>query len=209
MHEMPGGAVHQSQKAQAKSLGLEDRWHEVAGENLCAGSTQLFGDIVKVTPSSKVVGGHGAVHGHEWHGRRWTCSIRTRETQLPRAASSMIDARLSGLPPTGGWPKVLAERIILDSAGVKTLERPAGREGCRRSTFEANAQREFGEAKSTMSRADVDCRLLRHVPAGVPRLREASSRGTTTPASSPRPRFLLRAQEAATRSRSRSSRANR
>ena len=37
-----------------RSLGLEDRWHEVA--QAYADANQMFGDIVKVTPSSKVVG---------------------------------------------------------------------------------------------------------------------------------------------------------
>jgi len=41
-------------KEQARSLGLESRWHEVA--SAYAEANQLFGDIVKVTPSSKVVG---------------------------------------------------------------------------------------------------------------------------------------------------------
>ena len=41
-------------KAQARSLGLEDRWGDVA--QTYADVNQMFGDIVKVTPSSKVVG---------------------------------------------------------------------------------------------------------------------------------------------------------
>src|SRR6185436_12857955 len=53
LHEMPGGQFT-NLKAQAKSLGLEDRWHEVA--ETYATVNELFGDIVKVTPSSKVVG---------------------------------------------------------------------------------------------------------------------------------------------------------
>ena len=35
-------------------MGLEERWHEVA--QMYAEVNQMFGDIVKVTPSSKVVG---------------------------------------------------------------------------------------------------------------------------------------------------------
>ena len=53
LHEMPGGQFT-NLKAQARSLGLEDRWHEVA--QTYADVNQMFGDIVKVTPSSKVVG---------------------------------------------------------------------------------------------------------------------------------------------------------
>ena len=50
---MPGGQFT-NLKAQARSLGLEERWHEVA--QMYADVNQMFGDIVKVTPSSKVVG---------------------------------------------------------------------------------------------------------------------------------------------------------
>ena len=52
-HEMPGGQ-YTNLRQQAKSLGLEGRWHEIA--DAYAEVNQLFGDIVKVTPSSKVVG---------------------------------------------------------------------------------------------------------------------------------------------------------
>ena len=53
LHEMPGGQFT-NLKEQARSLGLEARWHEVA--RAYAEVNMLFGDIVKVTPSSKVVG---------------------------------------------------------------------------------------------------------------------------------------------------------
>jgi pyruvate carboxylase len=53
LHEMPGGQFT-NLKEQARALGLADRWHEVA--RMYAEVNQLFGDIVKVTPSSKVVG---------------------------------------------------------------------------------------------------------------------------------------------------------
>src|SRR5690606_9847801 len=53
LHEMPGGQFT-NLKAQARSLGLEERWPEVA--QAYADANQMFGDIVKVTPSSKVVG---------------------------------------------------------------------------------------------------------------------------------------------------------
>ncbi len=44
---MPGGQFT-NLKAQARSLGLEDRWHEVA--QAYADANAMFGDIVKVTP---------------------------------------------------------------------------------------------------------------------------------------------------------------
>jgi len=53
LHEMPGGQFT-NLKAQARSLGLEERWNEIA--KAYAEVNLMFGDIVKVTPSSKVVG---------------------------------------------------------------------------------------------------------------------------------------------------------
>ena len=53
IHEMPGGQ-YTNLKEQAESMGLGARWHEIA--RMYADVNLAFGDIVKVTPSSKVVG---------------------------------------------------------------------------------------------------------------------------------------------------------
>ena len=53
LHEMPGGQ-YTNLKEQAESMGLGARWHEIA--RTYAEVNLAFGDIVKVTPSSKVVG---------------------------------------------------------------------------------------------------------------------------------------------------------
>lgn len=52
-HEMPGGQYSNLQQ-QAKAVGLGNRWGEV--KTMYRRVNDLFGDIVKVTPSSKVVG---------------------------------------------------------------------------------------------------------------------------------------------------------
>ncbi len=52
-HEMPGGQYSNLQQ-QAKAMGLEDRWDEV--KKMYRTVNDMFGDVVKVTPSSKVVG---------------------------------------------------------------------------------------------------------------------------------------------------------
>ncbi len=52
-HEIPGGQ-YSNLRPQARSLGLEDQF-ELVKHNFKV-ANQLFGDIVKVTPSSKVVG---------------------------------------------------------------------------------------------------------------------------------------------------------
>ncbi|MDE2252314.1 MAG: pyruvate carboxylase, partial [Gammaproteobacteria bacterium] len=54
VHGMPGGQ-YTNLREQARSLGIDDtRWPEVA--RAYAEVNQMFGDIIKVTPSSKVVG---------------------------------------------------------------------------------------------------------------------------------------------------------
>src|SRR5438034_2977465 len=53
IHEMPGGQ-YTNLKEQAEAMGLGTRWHEIA--RTYAEVNLAFGDIVKVTPSSKVVG---------------------------------------------------------------------------------------------------------------------------------------------------------
>ncbi|MCX2836696.1 pyruvate carboxylase [Salinimicrobium sp. MT39] len=52
-HEIPGGQ-YSNLKPQAESLGLADRFHEIT--EMYSKVNDLFGDIIKVTPSSKVVG---------------------------------------------------------------------------------------------------------------------------------------------------------
>ena len=52
-HEMPGGQYSNLQQ-QAKGVGLGERWNEV--KEMYRRVNDMFGDIVKVTPSSKVVG---------------------------------------------------------------------------------------------------------------------------------------------------------
>ena len=53
LHEMPGGQ-YTNLREQAESMGLGARWQEIA--QTYAEVNFAFGDIVKVTPSSKVVG---------------------------------------------------------------------------------------------------------------------------------------------------------
>ncbi|MYL19054.1 pyruvate carboxylase [Halobacillus litoralis] len=52
-HEMPGGQYSNLQQ-QAKAVGLGERWDEV--KTMYRRVNDMFGDIVKVTPSSKIVG---------------------------------------------------------------------------------------------------------------------------------------------------------
>ena len=53
IYEIPGGQ-YTNLRAQAQAIGLGNRWEEV--KKMYADVNQLFGDIIKVTPSSKCVG---------------------------------------------------------------------------------------------------------------------------------------------------------
>lgn len=53
LYEIPGGQ-YTNLRAQAQALGLGDRWEEI--KRMFADVNRLFGDIIKVTPSSKAVG---------------------------------------------------------------------------------------------------------------------------------------------------------
>jgi pyruvate carboxylase len=118
-HEMPGGQ-YTNLRQQAKSMGLESRWNEIA--DAYATVNQLFGDIVKVTPSSKVVGDMAlfmVTNGLS------AMDILTpgKKLSFPKSVVGMMQGEIG--EPEGGWPKVL-QKIILDSAGVKPLKGRAG-----------------------------------------------------------------------------------
>jgi pyruvate carboxylase len=120
-HEMPGGQFT-NLRQQAKSLGLEERWHEVA--DMYAQVNQMFGDIVKVTPSSKVVGDM-ALFMVTNNLTAYDVLQGNRKLNFPKSVVEMMQGLLG--TPQGGWPKVL-QKIILDSAGEKPLK---GRPGAK------------------------------------------------------------------------------
>lgn len=106
LHEMPGGQFT-NLKAQARSLGLEDRWHEVA--QTYADVNQMFGDIVKVTPSSKVVGDMALMMVSQNLTRAQVESPKT-DVAFPDSVIDMMRGNL-GQPP-GGFPAAIQSKIL-------------------------------------------------------------------------------------------------
>ncbi|SFC07162.1 pyruvate carboxylase [Tropicimonas isoalkanivorans] len=106
LHEMPGGQFT-NLKAQARSMGLEERWHEVA--HMYAEVNRMFGDIVKVTPSSKVVGDMALMMVSQGLTRE-EVEDPDREVAFPQSVVDMMYGNL-GQPP-GGWPKALQAKIL-------------------------------------------------------------------------------------------------
>ncbi|MGA0849238.1 MAG: pyruvate carboxylase [Chthoniobacterales bacterium] len=117
LHEMPGGQFT-NLKEQAASMGLAHRWPEIA--RCYAEVNQLFGDIVKVTPSSKVVGDMALF--------LFTRGIKPADvpnlppgTPFPESVKDMLAGGLG--QPMGGWPKDVV-KAVLGKAKAKPVRAP-------------------------------------------------------------------------------------
>ncbi|WP_370048844.1 MULTISPECIES: pyruvate carboxylase [Salipiger] len=106
LHEMPGGQFT-NLKAQARSLGLEDRWHEVA--KTYADVNMMFGDIVKVTPSSKVVGDMALMMVSQGLSRAQVEDPKS-DVSFPDSVIDMMRGNL-GQPP-GGFPDGIVKKVL-------------------------------------------------------------------------------------------------
>lgn len=106
LHEMPGGQFT-NLKAQARSLGLEDRWHEVA--QAYADANRMFGDIVKVTPSSKVVGDMALMMVAQGLTRAQVEDPKV-DVAFPESVVDMLKGNLG--QPHGGWPQGILKKVL-------------------------------------------------------------------------------------------------
>ena len=110
LHEMPGGQFT-NLKEQARSMGLDSRWHEVA--RAYSDVNQMFGDVVKVTPSSKVVGDMALMMISQ------DLSIADvenpdKEISFPDSVVAMMRGELSQMPD--GFPKGIQQKILKGEA---------------------------------------------------------------------------------------------
>jgi pyruvate carboxylase len=106
LHEMPGGQFT-NLKEQARALGLETRWHEVA--RAYAEANAMFGDIVKVTPSSKVVGDMALMMVTQELSAADVLDP-ARDIAFPDSVVQMMRGEL-GQPP-GGWPEAVQKKAL-------------------------------------------------------------------------------------------------
>ncbi|MGB3151535.1 MAG: pyruvate carboxylase, partial [Maribacter sp.] len=107
-HEIPGGQ-YSNLKGQAIALGLEDKFPEVT--KMYGDVNQLFGDIVKVTPSSKVVG--DMAQYLIANGYTTTDVMEKGETMsFPDSVKSFFRGDLG--QPVGGFPKELQKIVLRD-----------------------------------------------------------------------------------------------
>ncbi len=105
-HEMPGGQ-YTNLREQARSLGLAHRWTEVS--QAYADVNRLFGDIVKVTPSSKVVGDMALMLVSSDLTAADVLDPK-REVAFPASVVSLFKGEL-GFPPDG-FPADVSRKVL-------------------------------------------------------------------------------------------------
>ena len=116
-HEMPGGQ-YTNLREQARHMGLEHRWREVS--QAYADVNVLFGDIVKVTPTSKVVGDM-ALFMVANDLKPQDVSNPEREVAFPESVVSLFKGELGF--PADGFPKALEHKVL---RGEKPMQGRAG-----------------------------------------------------------------------------------
>jgi pyruvate carboxylase len=129
-HEMPGGQ-YTNLREQARALGLGTRWPEVV--RFYEEVNMVLGDIVKVTPSSKVVGDLAMfllTKGVE------PADMVNLEpgTSFPESVVDMLSGGLG--QPKGGWPKAVQKVVLGDRKPLK------GRPGARADKVDLEKVRE-------------------------------------------------------------------
>jgi pyruvate carboxylase len=115
-HEMPGGQ-YTNLREQARAMGLAHRWPEVS--RAYAEVNRLFGDIVKVTPTSKVVGDM-ALFMVANDLTPAEVEDPARDIAFPESVVSLFRGEL-GRPPEG-FPPALSAKILQGKPPL--LERP-------------------------------------------------------------------------------------
>ena len=106
LHEMPGGQFT-NLKEQARALGLESRWHEVAAAYSIV--NDMFGDVVKVTPTSKMIGDMALFMVSSGIGRE-EVEDPNREVAFPDSVKSYFAGELG--QPYGGFPPELQAKVL-------------------------------------------------------------------------------------------------
>ncbi len=115
-HAMPGGQ-YSNLREQARGMGIEHRWPEVA--QAYSEVNELFGDIVKVTPTSKVVGDM-ALSMISANLTAAEVADPDKEINFPESVISYFRGEL-GQPP-GGFPEALQRKVLKGEAPL--TERP-------------------------------------------------------------------------------------
>ncbi|MBD5801868.1 2-oxoglutarate carboxylase large subunit [Azoarcus sp. Aa7] len=143
-HEMPGGQ-YTNLREQARAMGLEHRWPEVS--QAYADVNQLFGDIVKVTPTSKVVGDMALFMVANDLTPAEVLDPE-KEIAFPESVVSLFRGEL-GFPPDG-FPKALERKVLKGAEPLK------GRAGDFLPAVDLDAARAEAEAAIGRQVSDTD-----------------------------------------------------
>lgn len=106
MHEMPGGQYSNLQQ-QAKSVGLGDRWEDI--KRVYHQVSMMFGDIIKVTPSSKVVGDM-TLFMVQNNLTEQDVYAKGATLDFPQSVVEFFEGRIG--VPYGGFPKELQKLVL-------------------------------------------------------------------------------------------------
>ena len=134
-HEMPGGQVT-NLRAQARSMGIEDRWREVA--QTYADVNRMFGDVIKVTPIAKTVGDMALTMVA---GGLTVEDVLdpSQEVAFPDSVVTFFKGEVG--QPHGGFPEALQAKVLKGAAPLTgrpgALMDPVDLEAARREAQEA------------------------------------------------------------------------
>ncbi|KNG95126.1 pyruvate carboxylase [Pseudaestuariivita atlantica] len=112
LHEMPGGQFT-NLKAQARSMGLEDKWHEVA--RTYADVNRMFGDVIKVTPIAKTVGDMALLMVSQGLTCEDVLDPKT-EVSFPESVKTLMRGQVGQAP--GGFPKDIVRKVLKDEKPI-------------------------------------------------------------------------------------------
>ncbi|MEU7387416.1 pyruvate carboxylase [Streptomyces tanashiensis] len=114
-HEIPGGQLS-NLRTQAVALGLGDRFEDV--ESTYAAADRMLGRLVKVTPSSKVVGDL-ALHLVGAGVAPEDFEAAPNRFDIPDSVIGFLHGEL-GTPP-GGWPEPFRSKALEGRAGPRPM----------------------------------------------------------------------------------------
>lgn len=144
-HEIPGGQ-YTNLRFQAHALGLSDRWASI--KRSYAAANRLLGDLIKVTPSSKVVGDLAQFMVQNDLTEE---DVRNdaKTLSFPTSVVDFLQGRLG--QPLGGFPEPLRSDVLRGKAPIDT------RPGETLEPFDLEALRaEISEAHPYAKMRDVD-----------------------------------------------------
>ena len=119
LHEMPGGQ-YTNLREQAASMGLGHRWPEIA--RCYREVNDLFGDIVKVTPSSKVVGDMALFLFTRGIKPADVVNLEPGSIAFPESVLDMLSGGLG--EPMGGFPREVVRAVLGDKKIKRTKPEP-------------------------------------------------------------------------------------